>query len=202
MFNASLDFSYYKTQQLRRLLSVLTLFLAVLSCKPAMQRSAVAFSDGTKLEDVQGRIDIQSFVYNNGNGKVSVDYDSIAFIEQYHYYDGEPLLYRTIAKENSDSNYPLRVLLIGENIELYAQEVISGGQFGGSVFYYYSRKDKSQKLKYFGPYSTLTNNLGQKLKNYFSDCPELLEKMESKEFRVRSDVIKMFQFYESNCGKQ
>ena len=35
---------------------------------------------------------------------------------------------------------------------------------------------------------------------YFSDCPELSQKIESKEFRS-SEIVQMVKFYNANCAK-
>ncbi|NOU59142.1 hypothetical protein [Marinifilum caeruleilacunae] len=71
---------------------------------------------------------------------------------------------------------------VGVNTVQYAK--IEGGVI-------YLKKD-DEDLK-------LVANFGRnKMKNYFSDCPELVQKIESKEFKSK-DIIQIVQYYNSHC---
>ena len=178
----------------------LIILLISLGCAP-VKNSNIILKNGTRLDSIRGTMSNGKFEYRSNDGRIrNILYDSIDFIERRDPYDNELILYRTVQQEGSEDIILLRVLVLGKNIELYASETPTGGQFGGSYYSYWARKDKSKKLKYFGHYGAM-NNIADKLKEYFSECYSLSKKIEYKEYRFRSDIIEMFEDYENNCGK-
>jgi hypothetical protein len=57
---------------------------------------------------------------------------------------------------------------------------------------------KYQKIR-LRNYSPPFGKIKDKLKILFSDCDLLLSKIENREFKVRSDIIQMFIFYNDEC---
>ena len=95
--------------------------------------------------------------------------------------------------------------IIGNKVELYSRTFFynSGGGFGmggmQAVTNYYVKKPTEEKLLDLGQYSPLTNNLKGKVKEYFSDCKLLLEKLESRDFKVREGLNEIVTFYNESC---
>ena len=68
-----------------------------------------------------------------------------------------------------------------------------------SVTNYFLRKKGEVTLTSLGPYSPLTNNLKDKVSDYFSDCAALVFKLKESEFRVRRGLDEIVDFYNNNC---
>jgi len=100
---------------------------------------------------------------------------------------------------------PVEELVKGNKISLYGITSNLNFQVGSGVSTYkmsteyYTRKPKDKKISKLGRYNPPFGNIKDKLKNIFSDCNELLQKVEKKEFKIRSDIQIMFEFYNKNC---
>ena len=76
---------------------------------------------------------------------------------------------------------------------------IGMGMGGGSVTHYYVKKTNEDRLTDLGEYNPLINNLKAKVKDYFSDCKSLIEKLENREFKVREGLEDIVNYYNNNC---
>lgn len=100
---------------------------------------------------------------------------------------------------------PVEELVKGNKISLYGITSNLNFQVGSGVSTYqmsteyYTRKPKDKKISKLGRYNPPFGNIKNKLKNIFSDCNDLLQKVEKKEFKIRSDIQIMFEFYNSKC---
>jgi hypothetical protein len=133
-----------------------------------------------------------------------IELSKIDFVQQ-KYSGNESKIFRFFQTINNDTFIKVEELVKGEQAELYAviYNVNSGGAGGMSisqtVVKYYVKKKSEKKITLLGPYSPLTNNLKEKTINYFSDCPELIGKIESKDFRIRNGLEQIVEFYNENC---
>ena len=67
--------------------------------------------------------------------------------------------------------------------------------------HYYVKKPNDDKLTLLGRYNPLfSNELKQNVLQYFSDCKNLTDKIENKEFRFRDGIEEMVNYYNENCG--
>jgi hypothetical protein len=64
---------------------------------------------------------------------------------------------------------------------------------------YYFVKNNEKKAHYLGMSGSSKKRLRQKIKKYFNDCPTLIKKSESEEYKV-SDIPKIIEFYNEHCG--
>ena len=66
---------------------------------------------------------------------------------------------------------------------------------------YYVKKPNEDKLTKLGRYNPLfSDELKQNVLKYFSDCKNLTDKIQSKEFRFRDGIEEMVNYYNENCG--
>ncbi len=100
---------------------------------------------------------------------------------------------------------PVEELVVGRKISLYGvtnnfiSKGVGGMRFQGTAIRYYIMKQNDYELTKLGDYSFPFRNLKEKIKTLFKDCDLLLKKIKNKEFRMRSDVQKMFVFYNKDC---
>ncbi|PXY03082.1 hypothetical protein DF185_03045 [Marinifilum breve] len=80
-------------------------------------------------------------------------------------------------------------IYVDGKIKLYQH--YSTPMYGNNGKVWYLKKE-DQPLKLVADFGR------KKMKKYFSDCPELVKKIESKEFKGK-DIIQIVQFYNSNC---
>ena len=135
---------------------------------------------------------------------IFIEFSKIDFVQQ-EYSNNEKKVFRFF-QTNSDSSFiKLEELVTGEHVALYANiyTVNSGGvgemSIPQTVVKYYIKKNEETKLTLLGPYSPLTNNLKEKVVDYFSDCTELIQKIENKDFRMRDGLEQIVAFYNKNC---
>ena len=132
-----------------------------------------------------------------------INYEDIKYIEQRIDVKSKRFYF---FKTNHDNDYvKVEELKKGKNLSLYAHiyntntAVAGGFSVNETVVSYYLRKRNNTKLIFIGPYSPLGNNLKDKVLRYFSDCPELIEKIDNKDFRMRDGLEPIFEFYVKNC---
>lgn len=193
------------------------LFVSMISfvCNSQMQSSTVALKSGVILNNVIGKLKGHTFKYKeNDDAKAKevafseIDYVKIQFPESTRTYR----FLETDDYNPTDHKQLIAVeeVVLGGKVELYtvsyntpAAASIPGGMASSqSMVTYYVKKASDEKLTTLGPYSTLTNNLKQKVIDYFSDCKILTEKIKNHEFRVRDGLEGIVVFYNASCGAE
>lgn len=69
-----------------------------------------------------------------------------------------------------------------------------------SIIYYLS-KDNSDEIFYYMDKNILGGKFKKTASKYFKDCPELVKKIQSKEFK-RGDIVEIVEYYNENCGEK
>lgn len=100
-------------------------------------------------------------------------------------------------------NHPLLLQQIREGkVNLYMRERNS---IGNEIIdrprapkYYFLERHSEGRGNPVIPYTHLSRKFKKSAKAYFQDCPSLVEKIQSKEYK-REDVIEMVDFYNSEC---
>lgn len=108
--------------------------------------------------------------------------------------------------KNDDKIIPLKQYIIGRKANLYATEVhgttavVGGMGVPYTRVTYYAKKESENEVTYLGTYTPLSNNLKDNLLVFFSDCPVLIDKIKTKEFRLSKHVKEMAKFYNTSCN--
>ena len=196
----------------KKLLLTIVLFSTILGAQN--QKATLYFRDGTKLKglaklirggtEVKYRKDKKSkvIVYNSQKiDKITIRQSDIDV----------PYQYKIIKKKSHPTL--LEILKIGKvtlyrtvNINYYgefypygAAGPRTGGGYSRTVIYYYASKNNSDFVTRLGKRgSLLSKNFRKSIIKYFNDCPELVAKIKSKEFRKR-DIVEIVEFYNTNC---
>lgn len=102
----------------------------------------------------------------------------------------------------------LEIYYAGKGIELFKVQVgkskhSTGGSVSANVtitvIRYYVYRDGEEFATMVSSGALLGKNYKQRTKEYFSDCPALVEKIGSKGFK-KENLKKVIKFYEKNCS--
>ena len=134
-----------------------------------------------------------------------IEFSEIDYIEQQ--FSREKIkLFRFFQTNNSNKYVKVEELVMGDFTELYGvvNNVNSGGSISMSmtIVEYFIKKKSESKLTKLGSYNTLSNSLKEKVKIYFSDCKKLIDKIESKEFKMHEGLEQIVEFYNRNCNSE
>jgi hypothetical protein len=175
-----------------------------------MEFTNVFLKSGEKLTNVMAKLKAHTLKYKeNEDAKTKeIEFTAIDYITS----NGKTIRFFDTDEYNpSGQARPIAVEhLVAGKVELYSVTAtynnIGGmngmgtGASSQSVATYYVKKAADKKLTTLGPYSPLTNNLKQRVLDYFSDCAALTDKIKNSELRVRDGLEKIAQFYNANCG--
>ena len=186
------------------------------------QNALVHLKNGRTL---QGYVDIT----NSGNIKYSVDQESkeqktythkeVRQLDLFHHDNIIVFLYKNVKDNTQAPDYKLmEVLLLGKvslyrvhNFGSYDGGGISynnqGFSYGGSGNYggrysinnYYVSKDNGIVEKLATTGTLFTKNFKTSASKYFSDCPELVQKIQDYTF-TKKDIEEIVLFYNESCG--
>jgi hypothetical protein len=189
----------------------LSLFLilgAMMSGFAQYRPAVVGLKSGDSISGIIGDIQRKSFNFKTQiNGKSEkVDFSEIDFVRIL--YSGKDLKTFKFFKLNGDKRFTeVEQLATGKNVELYGVTLhvrspgyvtpVMGHQ---EVVKFYIRKPAEDDLTMLGIYDPVFGDLKEKVINYFSDCPELTEKILNKDFKVRKDMVAIVEFYNSACN--
>ncbi|WP_301162031.1 hypothetical protein [uncultured Winogradskyella sp.] len=144
------------------------------------------------------------FRANSESKAFFIDFSKIKFIEQKNS-ENEWIKFKFFQTTNSDKFIRVQELNVGETLELYAiisngnVSVAGGGSFPMTSVSYYLKKNQEEKLTKIGIYDPVFSDYTTLVKNYFSDCPKLIEQIENKTLRFRDGLEEMVKYYNSNC---
>ena len=133
-----------------------------------------------------------------------IDFSKIKFIKQKNS-ENEWIKFKFFQTTNSEKFTRVQELNIGGTLELYAiisnrnVSVAGGGSFPMTSVSYYLKKNHEERLTKIGIYDPVFSDYTTLVRNYFSDCPKLIEKIENKTLRFRDGLEKMVKYYNSNC---
>ncbi|MVO09402.1 hypothetical protein GOQ30_09550 [Flavobacterium sp. TP390] len=170
-----------------------------------MRTSVVVLKNGEILQGI-GKTKKKGFKFksNDASDAYTIDFSEIDYIQQ-EFSKAEKKIFRFFETDSDASIIKVEELINGEKVQLYAQiyTVNTGGvgemSMTQTVVKYYIKRKSDTRLTMLGRYIPLANNLKEKVKMYFSDCAELLKKIEEKEFRMRSGLEQIVNFYNENC---
>ncbi len=113
--------------------------------------------------------------------------------------------YKCLSIKNQVGYFPFEELFDGKDFQLYfsttnymVQMAPQGGDFGGMpAMGSYSKINHFIKRRGQDELTILSGKLKEKVLPYVFDCPILIEKIESKEFK--RDLVEIFKYYDENC---
>lgn len=202
---------------MKKLLFILTL-LITLSSFGQDQKAIIYFRNGTELKGLASITDSGSKIrFKKAEKAKKIIYDSqkvdkIVIRENdkdvlYQYKiiknKKKPLLLEPI-KEGKVTLY--KIVNQGYNPSVYTGNGYGSGGWSNGNYYsissYYVSKDNGNIVIHLGEKGTIfTKNFKKAASEYFNDCSELVEKIQSKEFRKR-DIVEIVEYYNGNCTEQ
>ena len=75
------------------------------------------------------------------------------------------------------------------------------GHFGGysrDITYYYLLREGEDQVTHLGSTDIFSKNFKKAGSDYFADCPELVEKIQNKEYK-KKHLEKVVRYYNKNC---
>ncbi|TVZ55828.1 hypothetical protein OD91_1097 [Lutibacter sp. Hel_I_33_5] len=172
--------------------------------EPYRPSKAVLVSGDTLLG--MGKIKNKSYKYKphlKAKPK-QIDFSKIDFVQIRHSKDNIKT-YKFLLLEGKEKYRTVRPSISGSRVELFfnSYNLSSTGAGGISVNQtitkYYIRKTGEEKIKYLGKYD-LFGKMRENVIKYFHDCPDLIEKIKNKTFRMRDGLEDVITFYNENCN--
>lgn len=181
------------------------------------QKATLFFKDGTKIEGlakITSFGDKIKFKKNKKSEKVFYNSQQIDKIVIRENDVDKTYQYKIIKNKNTPQLLePLKegkVTLYRDLKQGYNPGMSMGGfgaggmTFGGgsySISSYYVSKDGGNIVIHLGDSGTIfTKNFKKAASEYFSDCAELVKKIETREYKKRH-IVEIVEFYNENCGK-
>ena len=205
------------------MLSRLLLFFSILTISignAQMNHSLIVLKSGDSLNGL-GKLKFDSFKYKNyaGTDKREIDFSQIKLVK-IKKSDTVTEIYKFFQTTNNDKFVAVLEVVSGNNVELYCTYSsypgmgtgmnvgMSGGGIGmgigmsvdNTATYYFAKRPSEEKLTALGNYNPLSSTLRENVLKYFSDCKALTEKVENKDFRMRSGLEQVASFYNENCN--
>lgn len=192
---------------MKQYLFLLVFFGVICSGFAQYKPAVVGLKSGDSISGILGDIQNKVFKYKtqvDGKSK-KVEFSEIDYV-RILYSGKEVKTFRFFQLNYNEKYTQVEQLATGKNAELYgATHYIHSPGFATpsmgqqEIVKYYIRKPLEDKLTFLGIYNPINNSLKMKTIGYFSDCPELLEKILSKVFNVRKDMKAIVEFYNSEC---
>ncbi|WP_046755631.1 hypothetical protein [Kordia jejudonensis] len=188
-------------------LTLLLLFMLNFSCFAQLNPSKIILKSGDTITGVIGKLKSKTFKYKRYSKAKpeEINFSDISSV-QISYSKNSIKTYTFFATQENDKLIAVEELVIGEKVQLYGvvyntRSFVANSSLSHSqtVVTYYLKKSSETKLTKLGPYDPLTNNLKAKTLAYFSDCKNLIEKINTKEFRIRDGLEQIVTFYNENC---
>ncbi len=205
------------------MISRLFLFFSILTIgigNAQMNHSLIVLKSGDSLNGF-GKLKFDSFKYKNyaGTDKREIDFSQIKLVK-IKKSDTVTEIYKFFQTTNNDKFVAVLEVVSGNNVELYSTYSsypgmgtgmnvgMSGGGVGMGIgmsvdntgTYYFAKRPSEEKLTALGNYNPLSSTLRENVLKYFSDCKALTDKVENKDFRMRSGLEQVAAFYNENCN--
>lgn len=183
----------------------------------SMEPGTLIFKDGTQIDGLV-KIIGNSVKYRASKEEDKIKYD---YTQLYRVFfkdsNRQDFLYEYVKLENYEKPQLLNVIVEGylmlySNTQNYYNSGgmgfsmgMGGGMYfgggGGSSTSYYIKRPNESFATFFMVYGSIPPQSFKKVvRSYFADCPELVEKVNKKEFR-KSDFMSVVEFYNKNCSK-
>lgn len=188
-----------------KLVVLLCVFLFSL-CSAQMKQIEITLKTGVVLKGI-GKIKSDTFKYKADKNDEAQEF---AFAEvksaEFESDEDEKVVYRCFQTQENDEYIAVVEKAFGDKVELYTRTFVyntvgmNGMQNFQQSTFYYVKKNSDEKLTALGEYNIIFNSLKSKVKDYFSDCSNLVDKLENRELKVRKGLEEIVEFYNKNCN--
>lgn len=128
------------------------------------------------------------------------------------YYDFNPTIF--VYQKIKGRTYPdvLEVANVGKNVIFYRDNTqgyitfsnggVSGGMNTGravNLTHSFVRKPNEEEATHLGSNDWMSKNFKKAASKFFSDCPQLITKIETREFK-KKDLISIIDYYNNSCN--
>ena len=182
-------------------------FLSIIASGFAQYRPAVVkLKSGDSITGIIGDIQRKAFKYKyQTNGKAEkIDFSEIDLVQLLHS-EEDVRTYRFFRFDGDKRYTSLQQLSTGPKADLYAKSFYAqsslgaGPAMGQEVVRYYVKKPSEVNPTFMGVYDPIPNTLKDKVMAYVHDCPELVEKILNRDFKIRNGLAPIFEFYNNSC---
>ena len=160
-----------------------------------LRPALVVMKSGDTLNNILGQLKSKHLKYKKYySGKsIKISFNEIDRVE-FKLSKTHTRIFHILPIQGKNKLIAVQRFVTGNKVNLYG--IV--GRYGNSILYYIQEISENQ-ITELGSYSPPFGKIKDKLKILFSDCDLLLSKIENREFKVRSDIIQMFIFYNDEC---
>ena len=193
-----------------RLLFLIVILIQTSNLYSQSENSIVYYINGKILKE-HVSIGFQNNVLIKKNERTAVlDYNMIKRIEITDPIEKVNKIYEYVYVKNKKTPFLMELLYEGKKVKLYARRAYrmnminqtnNPSSISTSEMSHYGQKKNEkyvEQISFEGIDAIYGNKFNKKGSKFFSDCPELAKKIDSKEIKNK-DKIKAFEFYEKNC---
>ena len=181
-------------------------------------RAELIFKDGSLLEGIAEPIN-NNYIKFRKEHKAKKEYFTFEEVDTLKvYYDFVPKIYVLVKIKNRSVPKVLELARAGRNV-VYYRDIIQGNiapmafssmGSGGSMIsgggyinikHSYVRKTNEEEAEHLASSNWISKNFKKSASSFFSDCPELVGKIQNSEFRKR-DLKEIIEFYNTKCLEQ
>lgn len=179
-------------------------------------RAELIFKDGSLLEGIAEPVN-KNFIKFRKEPKAKKEYFTFEEVDTLKvYYDFIPTIYVMVKLKNGFAPKVMELARAGKNVVYYrsisqgnaaslgflsngggAGAMMSGSGFSGAK-HFYVRKTNEEGAIRLASSSWFSKNFKNTASNFFSDCPELVKKIQNREFKKR-DINEIIEFYNTKC---
>jgi CRISPR/Cas system-associated endonuclease/helicase Cas3 len=198
---------------------LLSLFFVSYNIEAQKAKAILTFNDGTKLEGL-GKLKGASFVKFRKDKNTKAKKYHFKDLERVEIYSGDAKTTYVYLLEKEKNKYKVLEEVVIGDISLYkivrhGTHAPMGVGFGGvggmgmgmgmgagfTIKNYYLRKKHEKEVTHISSTHLFSKNFKKAATSYFEDCPDLVEKIATKEYRKR-DIRAVIEFYNAKCKKR
>lgn len=177
-------------------------------------RAELIFKDGSLLEGIAEPIHSYNIKFKKDHNakKQYFSFEEVDTLKVY--YDFEPTVYVLVKIKDGYVPKVLELVCAGKNA-VYYRNILPGKTLpvaipsndGGSIMigggisrgtHSYVRKTNEEEAIHLASSNWISKNFKNTASNFFSDCTELVEKIQNREFKKR-DLNEIIEFYNTKC---
>lgn len=177
-------------------------------------RADLIFKDGTVLTGFAEPTTVHNIRFRKERKakKQFFSFDEVDTLKVH--YDFDPTIYVAVKIKDRSAPIVLEFVHKGKNVAYFRDNkqgyvapmsFPNGGGAPGfqgghsyNITHSYLRKTGSDEAIHLGSSDWMSKNFKKAASNFFSDCPKLVEKLQSREYRKR-DLKEVIDFYNSEC---
>lgn len=185
---------------MNKFILLLLLFLFYLHTNAQVKRHSKIFLKNGDVVLAEGRLISDEFIYKENGEKKIIPFSDIDYVQQRNKLNNTTETYRQFKVRKTESTIVLLENIYGP-VSLYSYSdvnIMANGMVTRYVYYYLHRAGEDTVMgldreKYF------RINFNKAAALYFKDCPELVKKLNNKEFK-RRHLKRIVNFFNTSCN--